>query len=67
MITIHQRAEQLVRESRWQMTKAQAYSELSRRGQVSKAAKKRLCTVQPNPSAFSNVERPDLMPFDPSN
>ena len=37
---IHARAEQLVRESRGKLTKADAYRELSRRGRCARQAKK---------------------------
>lgn len=68
-MTIHQRAEQLVRESRGQLNISDAYRELARRAQVVKAAKKRrLCTMPHDPTAYKGVERPYRMPYiDPDN
>jgi len=62
MLTIHQRADVLVRESRGKMTRPEAYKELSRRGQAAKQ-RKRMASVPRDPSAFSGVERPYRMPY----
>lgn len=67
MITIHQRAEQVMRESRGKFNLRAAYQELSRRSAEAKARKKRiLCTIPPG-NYYPGVERPYIMPFDPSN
>ena len=55
---IHTRAENLVRESRGRLTLREAYSELSRRAQVAKAARK--VESLPKPSMHAWQMRADM-------
>lgn len=55
---IHQRAENMVRESRGRMTLREAYSELARRAQPAKTRAK--IAALPKPSTFAWQGRADL-------
>ncbi len=55
---IHQRAEQLVRDSCGRLTLREAYQELAKRAQTAKAARK--VEAMPRPAGFAWQMRKDL-------